>query len=73
MSRGAFIGGGVVNLVYQLSREEVLKVCGTCEHFESFSSCCKAIPGERKSLPEQKKCRKWDEFYGGPCLYRQSS
>ena len=57
-------------MVYQLSREEVLKVCGSCEHFESFTSSCKATPGQKKTLSEVKKCKKWDEYFGGPCLYR---
>ncbi len=57
-------------MLYQLSREEVLKVCGTCDQFESFSTCCKTDPGGRKQLQELKKCKKWDEYFGGPCLYR---
>ena len=43
LNTGIFIGG-VVNLVYQLSREEVLKVCGTCDQFEKLVSFCKSDP-----------------------------
>lgn len=57
-------------MLYQLSREEVQKVCSTCAHFESLSSTCKANPGERKALTEIRKCKKWDEYFGGQCLYR---
>lgn len=57
-------------MVYQLAREEVLKVCGTCELFEQSVSFCKAAPEERKPLGEVKKCKKWDQYFGGPCLYR---
>ncbi|MGE5529813.1 MAG: hypothetical protein ACM3X6_11835 [Patescibacteria group bacterium] len=57
-------------MVYQLSREEVLKVCNTCERFESLTSCCKTELGEKKALHELRKCKKWEEYYGGPCLFR---
>ncbi len=57
-------------MVYQLSREEVLKVCGTCDQFEKLVSFCKSDPQNRRQLGEVKKCKKWDEYFGGPCLYR---
>jgi hypothetical protein len=61
--------GEVVNMVYQLSRDEVIKVCGNCERYEALTFCCMDEQGDRKPLNELRKCKKWDEYYGSPCLF----
>lgn len=58
-------------MVFNLSQEEVIKVCSSCDRFMKQSESCRvAETREIKTLKELHRCPKWDEFYGGPCLYR---
>ncbi|NLY76086.1 MAG: hypothetical protein GX075_12435 [Firmicutes bacterium] len=57
-------------MVLNLSREEVLKVCSACDSFIKESECCRSPEGEIKNLKEMRRCKKWDQAYGSPCLFR---
>jgi predicted RNA-binding Zn-ribbon protein involved in translation (DUF1610 family) len=57
-------------MVLNLSKEEVLKVCGACDRFIRESESCRHESDGVKSLKEVHRCRKWDQTYGCPCLYR---
>jgi hypothetical protein len=59
-------------MVQKLSHEEVLKVCNSCGSFDKNAEICKADAGEgSRSLKEIHHCKKWDEFYHGPCVYQK--
>ncbi len=57
-------------MVLNLSKEEVLKVCDACENYIRQSESCRSQTGEVKNLKELRRCQKWDQAYGSPCLFR---
>ena len=56
-------------MVVTLSVEEVTKVCGTCDKFLKQSASC-VEAGQPKPLKELHRCKKWDTFFGGACIFR---
>jgi hypothetical protein len=58
-------------MVYKLSHDEVVKICGTCSKFLTDREQCKDdATGELKSLKELHRCKKWDEHFGSACIYQ---
>jgi hypothetical protein len=57
-------------MVFKLSREEVLTVCNECNNYSVSDDTCRAGSESPRTLNLVKKCPKWDEHYGGKCLYR---
>lgn len=56
-------------MVFNLSQEEVLKVCSVCDKFIKERESCRA-DSDIRTLKELRRCKKWDEYFGGSCLYR---
>ncbi|MGE5581448.1 MAG: hypothetical protein ACM3X9_02815 [Bacillota bacterium] len=58
-------------MVYKLSRDDVLKVCGSCRQFLKERDACQSdAVSEPKRLKEIHRCKKWDEFFGGSCVFQ---
>jgi hypothetical protein len=57
-------------MVLTLSRDEVLQVCNSCDQFIKLSEGCRTgTPTTTISLKELRRCKKWDQHFGSPCLY----
>lgn len=56
-------------MVFQLTKEEVQSICQKCQHYDGNSDSCNSSP-ESKPLTLIRKCPKWDEHFGGTCLFR---
>lgn len=56
-------------MVFKLSREEVMKVCNGCSNYHGSDDTCRSASESLRTLNLVKKCPKWDEHYGGKCLY----
>lgn len=57
-------------MVFQLSKEEVLKVCKECSNYDEPNESCVTKDEPARTLKAMRKCKKWDDYYGSPCLYR---
>lgn len=57
-------------MVFKLTKDEVLKVCQNCQHFDKLHESCNSENNSSKVLSSIRKCAKWDEYFGGPCLFR---
>jgi hypothetical protein len=57
-------------MIFQLSRDEVLKVCNGCSNYQASDDTCQSGSESPRTLNLVRKCPKWDEHYGDKCLYR---
>jgi len=57
-------------MVFQLTKEEVLKVCQECSHYSQTDDTCNSSNESAKPLNHVRKCPKWDDHFGGTCLFR---
>ena len=57
-------------MVYKLSHDEVLKICGICKQFLKEREQCQDAGEEPKTLKELHHCKKWDEHFGSACIYQ---
>lgn len=56
-------------MVFQLTKEEVQNICQECQHYDKNNDTCNST-NESKPLNLVRKCQKWDDHFGGPCLFR---
>jgi hypothetical protein len=57
-------------MVFQLSKEEVLKVCKECSNYNESSDSCVSKNEPPRTLNTMRRCQKWDDHFGGKCLFR---
>ncbi|HBE78320.1 MAG TPA: hypothetical protein DDW65_11145 [Firmicutes bacterium] len=58
-------------MVYKLSLEEVLQICGSCACFDKDRGLCKEQTVEEpKMVKERHRCKKWDEHFGSVCIFQ---
>ncbi len=57
-------------MVFKLTHDEVMKVCDSCNHFVKDREVCREELGEPRSLKERHRCKKWDAYFGGSCIYQ---
>jgi len=62
------IGGE--DMVFHLSREEVLKICKECINYSESDDTCRSGNESPRTLNLVRTCQKWDAHYGGKCLFR---
>lgn len=56
-------------MVFHLSKEEVLKICKECVNYNEADETCRA-DGSPRTLNLVRTCQKWDDYFGGKCLFR---
>ena len=56
-------------MVYKLTHDEVLKICGACPKFVKDREQCQN-DGDPKTLRELHRCKKWDEHFGSACIFQ---
>ena len=56
-------------MVYKLTHDEVLKICGGCTKFIKDREQCQN-DGDPKMLKELHRCKKWDEHFGSACIFQ---
>ena len=58
-------------MVFKLSKNEVLKVCSNCDSYlKGFDSCRNPETSQFIGLQQVRTCNRWDEYYGGRCIYQ---
>lgn len=58
-------------MVYKLTHDQVLSICGTCKRFlKNHEQCQDDAGGAPKPLKELHRCKKWDEHFGSVCIFQ---